>query len=162
MSSSTTARLVDLVKRYPVAAGIGFVCVGLVMIRTSLVAGAQYAEFAHGERTVGQVLSVDGATADVAWAVGGVTRRAAVQIVERQAGVVRGSELPLVLSTVNPEVAISAQLLSNHGVVAIGGRSATYLIIPGLLILGSGVLVALLRNGLVGEPSEPGSRRRTK
>ena len=161
VSSSTTARLVLQVKRHPVLAGIIFTLVGSLMTLQSLSSGARYAEFSGGERLVGRVLS---ATEDpdrkpryaaaVTWtAASGVVHRGVVEIDDYLQGRLQpGSELPLSLSTTNPDVAISAKVLKNHGVLTVAGRSATYLVFPAILVAAFGILVAVLRNRLVGEP----------
>jgi hypothetical protein len=168
VSISTTARLILLVKRYPVVAGGIFALVGLLMTMQSLSSGARYAEFSGGEGVVGRVLSATEDpdrkpryAAEVTWmAASGGAHRGLVEIDDYLQGRLRpGSELPLILSTTNADAAISAKVLKNHGVLTVAGRSATYLVFPAVLVAAFGILVAVLRNRLVGEPDDALNRR---
>lgn len=130
--------VLDVSKRFPLAAGIAGVGLGLSALYFSVDIGSDYAEYAGGARAVGRVITADEDAgrdpvhaADVTWQAGGATRRALVAVWKYELPDERaldpgrrlhpGASLPLVLSTTDPNRAISARALRERAIFTLGG-----------------------------------------
>lgn len=156
--------LFNFFMRHPVGGGIAMVVVGLFVITLAFNEAARYAEFAGGSRVVGRVISArhdperkPSDAALIEWLSRGHTHRALVEIHTRPFDAVSnpdplrdfppGSKLALVISKSNPDAAVDAEVLSAAGIVDVAGKPAmSNLLYIGLLFIGLGVLLVLLRN----------------
>lgn len=153
----------DLAERYPVPAGILIGLIGLALIVVAFKEGPRLAEFDGGARVVGQVVTAGDDpsreprfAADVTWASEGklpwesVKHQARVQVLPRQLPSEKaadperrlrpGSELALVVSTKNPDVAISAESFDDELVLKLAGiRVLTIPLVIGLLCFVGGL-----------------------
>lgn len=159
MSTATRNRFLSrLVKRYPVQAGIIFIMVAAFMAYDSMQRRTKYEEFVGGDRIDGYCRATSDDfyrrpryIADVEWvSPNSRSYRGNVEINQYLYRELKsGSRLPLLLSTVNPNVAASAKVLDNLGIVKIGGVSFSDLVYGFPLMAGIGLTVILLRKRLI-------------
>jgi len=134
----------ELAERYPVPAGILIGLIGLALIVVAFKEGPRLAEFDGGARVVGDVVTAGDDSsreprfaADVTWTSEGkvpwetTKHRALVPVLQRELPhpkaadpdrrLRKGSALPLVISTKNPNVAMSAAAFEDELVLKLAG-----------------------------------------
>jgi hypothetical protein len=153
----------ELAERYPIPAGILLMLFGLFMLGMAFKEGPRLAEFDGGERVTGQVVTAGEDpsleprfAADVTWPSEGrvpwekITHRGRVAVLSRELPDVKardperrlrpGSEVALVISTKNPDAAISAQAFEEDPFLKLAGfRVLTIPLVMGLVCLAGGL-----------------------
>jgi hypothetical protein len=157
----------DLAERYPVPAGVLIGAIGVGLIVVAYQQGPRLAEFDGGARVVGEVVAAGEEAsrepryaADVTWTTQGqvpweaAKHRALVAVLPRQLPDDRaadperrlrpGSQLPLVISTKNPDVAMSVEAFEDELVLKLAGaRILTIPLVIGLVCFVGGVAGAI-------------------